>query len=198
MKRTYIMIALLACAAHMSAQEAVPSVSQAETQVAEAVAANEVTKAVTVAAQPLFGYLSYEQVMHAMPEYAQAMKSLGELKQSYDNEMKRAEADFTKKFGEYLEGQKTFPENIMLKRQKELQMLMEQSLKFKTEAESALSNAEQELMAPVNEALKDAITIVGKERGYAYVMNTDSNAYPYVSDKGEDCTEAVLMQLGVK
>lgn len=194
MIRSSILIALLACAGLTSAQEAVPSVSSNETA-ADSAAISAVAVQPSI---PHFGYISYDRVMHSMPEYTQALKSLEELKQSYESEMQRAEADFTKKFGEYLEGQKTFPENIMLKRQKELQMLMEQSLKFKAEAEAALSKAEQELMAPIHKALQDAISAVGKNRGYAYVVNTDANAYPYISDQGEDCTDAVLTQLDIK
>lgn len=188
MKRIHLLIALLACAGFMSAQDAVPSVPQSETQATAAAPSHK------------FGYLSYNEVMLAMPEYTQAIKSLEELKNTYDQEMVRAEQDFTKKFTEFLDGQKSFPENIMLKRQKELQLLMEQSMQFKKEAQEKLTNAEAELMAPIHNSVKEAIKAVGKERGYAYVLNTDANAYPYISDGGEaeDCTDAVLIQLGIK
>ena len=131
---------------------------------------------------------------------SKAMKSLEELKKTYDQEMTRAEQDFSKKFAEYIDGQKSFPENIMLKRQKELQQLMEQSMQFKKEAQELLTQAEAELMEPVNTQLKEAITAVGKKRNYAYVLNTDANAYPYISAEGEaeNCTDAVLIQLGIK
>ncbi|MBR1521385.1 MAG: OmpH family outer membrane protein [Bacteroidaceae bacterium] len=187
MKYIYTLIALFACAGSLSAQETVPSVS------------TEIPKQVIIQAQH-FGYLSYNDVLHAMPEYQQAMKSLEELKNTYDQEMTRAEQDFSKKFAEYIDGQKSFPENIMLKRQKELQQLMEQSMQFKKEAQELLTQAEAELMAPLHNKLKDAISAVGKSRNYAYVLNTDANAYPYISGEGEaeNCTDAVLTQLGIK
>lgn len=179
------MITLFACVGTMSAQETVHSDFSATPQ--------------QVIVQPQhFGYLSYNDVLHAMPEYAQAMKSLEELKKTYDQEMERSEQDFSKKFTEYLDGQKTFPENIMLKRQKELQQLMEQSLLFKKEAQELLTKAEKELMEPVHALLKEAINAVGKKRNYAYVLNTDVNAYPYISGDGENCTDAVLIELGIK
>ena len=185
MKKIFTLLALLLCAGIMSAQEAVPSVSTPQ----------------QVIIQPQhFGYLSYNDVMHAMPEYAQAQKSLEDLKKTYDEEMSRAEQDFSKKFTEYIDGQKNFPENIMLKRQKELQQLMDQSLQFKKEAQDLLTKAEAELMEPIHARLKDAIQAVGKSRKYAYVLNTDANAYPYISGEGEaeNCTDAVLIQLGIK
>lgn len=188
MKKTLsILIALYACAGTLSAQDTVLSVSSPAPQ--------------QVVIQPQhFGYLSYNDVLRAMPEYTQAMKSLEELKKTYDQEMTRAEQDFSKKFAEYIDGQKSFPENIMLKRQKELQQLMEQSMQFKKEAQELLTKAEAELMEPVNTRLKEAITEVGKKRNYAYVLNTDANAYPYISGEGEaeNCTDEVLIQLGIK
>ena len=179
---------MFSCAGILSAQETMSAVTTTETPQ-------------QVIIQPQhFGYLSYNDVLHAMPEYAQAMKSLEELKATYDQEMSRAEQEFSKKFTEYLDGQKSFPENIMLKRQKELQQLMEQSMQFKKEAQELLTKAEGELMAPIHARLKEAIHAVGNSRNYAYVLNTDANAYPFISGGGEaeNCTDAVLTKLGIK
>ena len=192
MKKIQILIALFSCVGFMSAQDTVLSVPVTTLQPAETLQA--------VAPTFKFGYLSYNEIVYAMPEYAQALKSLEELKKNYDLEMERAEQEFSKKFTEYIDGQKSFPENIMLKRQKELQLLMEQSLNFKKEVEELLTKAEAELIAPIHNTVKEAINEVGKERKYAYVLNTDANAYPYISSNGEaeDCTDAVLTQLGIK
>ena len=187
MKKILTLIALCSCAGILSAQETVLSGSEGATPQ-------------VVIQHQQFGYLSYNDVLRAMPEYAQAQKSLDDLKKTYDAEMTRAEQDFSKKFAEYIDGQKSFPENIMLKRQKELQQLMNQSLQFKKEAQELLTKAEAELMEPVHARLKDAIQTVGKQRKYAYVLNTDANAYPYISGEGEaeDCTDAVLTHLGIR
>lgn len=186
MKHILTLIALFACASIVSAQEKNASEPAAPQQV--------------VIKPQHFGYLSYNDVMKAMPEYQEAQKSLEELKKSYDQEMARAEQDFSKKFAEYVDGQKSFPENIMLKRQKELQQLMEQSMQFKQEAQNLLTKAEAELMEPIHSRLKEAIAAVGKEHNYAYVLNTDANAYPYINGDGEaeNCTDAVLTQLDIK
>ena len=181
MKKALILIALCSCVGFVSAQDTL------------------LPQQVVIQPQH-FGYLSYNEVMKAMPEYEQAMKGIEELKATYDQEMTRAEQDFSKKFAEYVDGQKSFPENIMLKRQKELQQLMEQSMQFKKEAQELLTSAEAELLAPVIAKLQEAISAVGKQRNYAYVLNTDANAYPYISDGGEaeNCTDAVLNRLGIK
>lgn len=152
----------------------------------------------TVAVQQLrFGFISYSEAIKAMPEYESAMTSLQDLKDSYDKELQRAEQDFSRKFGEFVEGQKNFPENILLKRQKELQQLMDESIKFKAEAQQMLTQSEQELMQPLHDRLKQVLAMVGTEKGLAFILNTDNNAYPFLNTNtvAEDCTDAVVAKL---
>ena len=110
--------------------------------------------------------------------------------------MERSETEFSKQFAEYVDGQKSFPENILLKRQKELQQLMEQSLKFKQEAQQLLEKAEAELMQPVHQRLKEALYKIGMQKGFDYILNTDNNGYPFINiEKGEDITAEVVSEV---
>lgn len=150
-------------------------------------------------AQVQIGYLSYEAVLKKMPAYAQAQQSLSELKTKYEQEATRGEEEFQRKFSEFLQGQKDFPENILVKRQAELQVLMETGIKFRQEAQQLLSKAERELMAGVESQLNDAIRVVGVEAGYAAILNTDNNQCPFVNPAiGEDVTKAVMRKLGIE
>lgn len=184
MKRFISLYFALLTVATLSAQEA------AQTQ------SNEVAPQTIVQMQH-FGYLSYNEMLQSMPEYGIAMAKLQNLKKTYDNELERAEADFSRKFQEFVEGQRTFPENIMLKRQKELQQLMEESLAFKEQAKQLLTQAEEELMRPLHQKLKEVMREVGLQHNYAYILNTDNNAYPFVNTTGEaeDCSELVKEKL---
>ena len=124
---------------------------------------------------------------------AEAQKSYGDLKASYAKELERSETEFSKQFAEYVDGQKSFPENILLKRQKELQQLMEQSLKFKQEAQQLLDKAEAELMQPVHQRLKEALYKIGMQKGYDFIINTDNNSHPFLNtERGEDITAEVI------
>ena len=73
------------------------------------------------AAQYQFGFLSYQKALQNMPEYAKAQASLRALKEKYDNEAKYNEEKFQRMFADFLAGQKSFPQEILLKRQRELQ-----------------------------------------------------------------------------
>lgn len=155
--------------------------------------------ALAMQAQTLkYGFLSYNDIFQAMPEYAVAQQKLAELKAKYDKEAQRSEADFQRKYAEFLQGQKDFPENILLKRQYELQDLLAQSVKFKQEAQLLLAQAEKDLQADMLVRLNEAIKTLGTERGYAFIINTDGNACPFINvAMGEDVTELLKEKLGI-
>lgn len=142
--------------------------------------------------KPKFGYLSYSEVIRMMPEYIRAQERLNLLQKRYDEELMRADKEFNLKFAEFLDGQKDFPENILLKRQKELQDLMEKSIQFKKELKALLEKARKEFCTPVEEKLNEIIAQVGQEVGFEYILNTDNNSYPFINkSSGVDITELV-------
>ena len=74
-----------------------------------------VQSAPVVVSQPVkFGYLSYQQVLETLDGYADVQKTIAGLRQAYEQELARSEEIFSKQFAEYVEGQKTFPDNIRL------------------------------------------------------------------------------------
>lgn len=144
-----------------------------------------------VAAQR-FAYFSYDEVLKSMPDYIEAQNNINTLRQQYDNEMKRAENEFNNKYEEFLEGQRSFAPSILQKRQAELQELMEKNITFRQETERLLKQAEQEAYEPVRKRLNAIVQEIGRQRGYAFILNTDNNACPYVdSSMAENITTLI-------
>lgn len=141
-------------------------------------------------AQVKFGYFSYDQVLTSMPEYKVVMENMTDLKTKYDAETKRVEEEFNKKYEEFLDGQRDFAPTILQKRQSELQELLKRNVAFKAEAERLLAKAEKEAFAPVHQKISTALQTIGTEQGYAFILNTDGNACPYINPTmGEDVTD---------
>lgn len=153
----------------------------------------------TAVAQIRFGYISYSEVCQQMPQYAQAQQQLADLKSKYEQEAVRGEEEFQRKYSDFLQGQKDFPANILQKRQAELQEVMERGIAFRKEAQELLTSAERDLMQDVYRQFNAAISAVAAERGYAFVLNTDGNAVPYLNpEMGEDISNLVRVRLGIK
>lgn len=139
-----------------------------------------------------YGYLSYDSVFKAMPEYAAMQANMEMLRNKYESEQKRVENDFNKKYEEFLDGQAGFPQTILQKRQSELQEMLDKNITFKKESQRLLCKAECEAKAPLKERLAAVLSKIGEERGYAFILNTDGNVAPWLNAAmGEDITETV-------
>lgn len=140
----------------------------------------------SASAQSLVGYFSLDSIVKSMPEYAEAQRNLADLRLKYDAEMRRAEEEFNAKYEEFLEGQRDFVPSILKKRQSELQDLMDKNVAFKKEAQRLLTQAETDAMGPIRDKVRKALQRVGKAAGYAVIINTDSDACPYIDPSVAD------------
>lgn len=143
-----------------------------------------------------FAYFSYDKVLHAMADYATATRSYNDLKAKYDAETKRSVEDFNSRYEDFLDVQRKLEPSILRKRQAELEELMDRNIAFRKESERLLKKAEEDIYAPVRAKLNNAVRQMGKESGYAFILNADNNSVPFVNTAmGEDVTEALIAAL---
>ena len=139
-----------------------------------------------------FGYLNYQQVLQSMQQYALVQQQMADLRSQYEAEMQRVTDEFNRKYEEFLEGQHEFPRTILQKRQTELQELMTRNVTFKEESRKQLAEAEREALAPLKIRLSETVAKIASERGLALVVNTASDACPYINPGlGEDLNQPV-------
>lgn len=149
--------------------------------------------------QPKFGYLNYAEMLKVTPQYAEAQAHLDRLQRQYDAEIQRSEEEFTRKYAEFLQEQKDFPQNILVKRHKELQELMEKSIAFKDEIRSTLETARDKMLEPLTSELDDAISRVALKYNLDYVVNTEEKTYLFINPStGMDITNDVKVELGIQ
>ena len=138
------------------------------------------------------GYLSYQAAIKAMADYTLAQQKLTDLKAKYQAETKRVEDEFNRKYEEFLDGQRDFPKRILQKRQTELQELMAKNVAFKNKSVEQLAKDEAEALAPLYDKLNATLAAIGQEKGYAFVLDTDVKALPFINPAmGEDINEVV-------
>ena len=139
-----------------------------------------------------FGFLSYDTVLRSMSDYAIVEAQMTQLRSQYAAVQKRVEDEFNKKYEEFLDGQREFPQTILQKRQSELQELLDKNIAFKKESQRLMAEAEHEAMAPLKARLSSALAKVGVERGLAFIVDTDQQSLVWMNmTMGEDVTELV-------
>lgn len=179
-------ILLICCLTHIKAQSDNSTVN------------NDTTKTVikSETPKPIYGTLRYDSILQAMPEYSAMKIRVKQLREKYEKEAAYNEQSFKRMFADYLQGQKDFPQNILLKRQRDLQEALNKGMAFRHEADSLINAAEANMLAPIRLMLDDAIAAVGEEKGYQCIINRDNKAVPFVRRTlSEDATPFVLAKL---
>ena len=143
------------------------------------------------------GFLSYDSALVSMPEYAIAQKNIADTRQAYDAEMQRVEKEFNEKYEEFLENRKDYPRTILLKRQNELQDLLQQNITFKNKSRRELQQIERQILAPLRIRLNETIATIAREKGLSLVVNTDADACPFIEPMiSVDLNAEVIKALG--
>ena len=146
-----------------------------------------------------FGHIKTQEIMEAMPEYTKAQTDIETMQQQYQNELKIAEEDFTKKFTAYQQEQATLPKNIKERREKELQDLQERAMQMQQDARQQLEQSWMQMLQPIAKKIDDAIKAVGQEGGYVYIFDLSTTNIPFVNETlSTDVTSAVKTKLGIK
>lgn len=150
-------------------------------------------------AQSKFGYVSYKELVKALPEYNIVEAHLDELQAKYEAEMERSDREFNQKYTDFIEEQSQFPDNIRIKRHKELQELMEKTMAFKHEINSTMREARHEMMKPLYDKIDEAVMKVCVDGDYDYILNTDERAYIAINPQsGTDVTELIKQELNIE
>lgn len=150
------------------------------------------------AQQGYFGYISFNKTVQLMPEYMEAQLKLEELQSEYREEVERSKREFDRQYTDFMINQDQLSSTIVAKRQKELQLLMDNNVEFRQNVNKALEEHRAELLNPLKQKALEAISAVCKEKQLDYVVDTDQRTYLYInSDRGMDISQDVYLKLGI-
>ena len=149
-----------------------------------------------VFAQDKIAIVNTAEIFNAMPEVSAVEKQIATLNEQYEKEFKTMQDEYTKKYSEYMSQQDSLTENIKLRRQQEIQDLETRIQNFVPVAQQEMQKKQQELYAPIQQKMQDAIKAVGDEKGYTYILNPQ--VLLYKGNDAVDATDFVKAKLGIK
>ena len=146
-----------------------------------------------------FGHIKTQEIFTAMPDSVKAQTDIQTMQKQYEDEMKRAQEEFNKKFTAYQEEQANLPKNIQERRQKELQELSQKGMQMQQDAQQELERSWMSMLEPIAKKIDDAIKAVGQEGGYVYIFDLNATQIPFVNETlSTDVTGAVKTKLGIQ
>ena len=149
-----------------------------------------------MAAAQKIGHVNSSEIIAAMPELAEAQKSLEAKEAEYKTEVEQMQQELQTRYQAFQEKANMLGEAARNKELMELQDLDSRVQKFVEFSRQALQEEQQKLMQPIQEKVMKAIETEAKAKGLSYVL--DQQAMLYIGKDAVDLTPAVKKALGLK
>lgn len=146
-----------------------------------------------------FGFIDFNVTLRKMPEYLEAESNLRNIQSEYHEEIERSKREFERQYIEFMLEQDHLSASIVAKRQKELQLLMDNNAQFRDNVQPELEARRDELLSPLKKKLLKVVSDVCSQQNLDYVIDTGKGTYLFINpEKGVDITDAVYEILGIE
>jgi len=146
-----------------------------------------------------FGYIDFNGTLRRMPDYIAAEANLRNIQSEYQDELERSKKEFERQYIEFMLEQDHLSASIVAKRQKELQLLMDNNAQFRDNVQMELESKREEMLLPLKKRLLEAVSEVCTQQNLDYVVDTGKGTYLYINqEKGVDISHMVYEQLGIE
>ena len=146
-----------------------------------------------------FGFIDFNATLRRMPDYIEAEANLRNIQSSYQDELDRSKREFERQYIEFMLEQDHLSASIVAKRQKELQLMMDNNVQFRDNVQMELEAKRDELLVPLQKKLLTAVQEVSAELNLDYVVDTGKGTYLYINqERGVDISDEVGSRLGIE
>lgn len=146
------------------------------------------------------GYADWDYIFSQMPEFKQIESELKTHGDQLQNQLQAKYKDYETKLKAYQSGAAAMVDAVRKDKENELTQLQDNIQKFQQDAQTSISNKQEQLMAPVFTKVGKAIEEVAKEQGYSFIINPQiigGGDVLLYNDEKYDISAAVLKKMGV-
>ena len=146
-----------------------------------------------------FGFIDFNGTLRLMPEYIEAETNLQKIQSDYREEIDRSIREFERQYIEFMLEQDNLSASVVAKRQRELQLLMDNNVQFRDRVQSELEAKRDELLVPLKKKLMEVVSEVCNRQNLDYVIDTGKGTYLFIiPEKGVDISGQVYRLLGIE
>ena len=144
-----------------------------------------------------FGHINFEELIAAMPEKAEAQKTLEKEYNEMKGIIESMSVEFNKKYLAAQQSQDTLSKASLSLLEQELQDMQTRIMQYQQNAEAQLNQRQTELLEPIMTKAENAIKTVANREGFLYIFDTSTGSSIIASDKATDITPLVKKELGL-
>lgn len=146
-----------------------------------------------------FGVVDLNSIFSDMPETAEMQTKLQEISSKYEEEFKNLQDEVEKLYTEYqaIADDANTPQSIKERRIQEIQERAGKVEQFRNTAQQDIERNQQQLMAPIQQKMTDAVKSVGVEEGFTFIFPNEPSLLLYTGSNVIDVTATVRTRLGL-
>lgn len=149
-------------------------------------------------AQVKIAHVNTADIMEVMPERTKIEKDLENYYNDLEKQLQTMATEYQNKVQDYQANEATMSNLVKQSKEKEIYDLQNRIQQFQANAETDFAKKREQLLTPLLEKIQNAINAVGKEKGYAYILDAATGAAVYIGTDAIDATPAVKAKLGLK
>jgi outer membrane protein len=143
------------------------------------------------------GHVNFNSLLQVMPGIDSVRIGLETYQNDLTTRMDEMRLEFENKYLDYQSKSAGMSDIIRQNKEQELAQLQERIDAFQMQAQQDLQAKQAELLQPLIDEAKQAISEVAKEQGYTYVINSIEDVILFSTDT-DDITAAVKAKLGIE
>ena len=148
------------------------------------------------AQQVKIGYINFDELVQQMPDFAKVNEELEAKYNQIEEQRTSMMEEYQAAVKEYNEKVDTYTSNIVRQAKEQEILQMQQRIQnFMELADAELTKNQQELLEPVINKARDAISKVAKANGFSYIIQ--SAVLLYMSPDSYDVMPLVKKELGI-
>jgi outer membrane protein len=149
-------------------------------------------------AQMKIGHINSEAVMQALPEAADAQKSLDVLVAQWETELQKMQAEWKRRFDEYDKRKLILTDQARADQERELRELDQRIVDYRNKKfgqNGELFQKQNEVMKPLQSKMFKVLEDLAKEDGYDYIFDRSGEVLLLFASDKYDLTEKVIARM---
>lgn len=143
-----------------------------------------------------FGWINSNDLLLLMPERDSAEAKLKDFAQQLELQLTSMTGEYEKKYTEYQQNLAVMNDVVKASKEEEIMDLQTRIQEFQQKAQQSLQKKEGDLMEPLINKAKDAISAVAKDNGYSYVFDISVGTLLHYPE-GDNILPLVKTKLGI-
>ena len=145
------------------------------------------------------GHVDSAAITEIMPERTKVEQDLQAFQSELESELQTMLMEYQTKVQEYQANQATLSNLVRQSKEREIADLGTRIEEYRASADVVFQNRYMELVTPLIEKVQTAIDLVGKEKGFTYILDksAQSGTVVFIGDNAIDITADVKAKLGL-